>query len=118
MSNNPTERAYANGRLYPVTVDNKTYYGTKTSQFVFGNYEELKSPGTIIVLKAGTLKVLRYDNAIQNIVLDEYSTANVSSGNLSSGVSSYSYVYLEVYKQTNDVILAIWWEEATTTTSE
>ena len=110
--------AYCNGHLYPVTVDGKTYYGTKSARFCLGNPSSfgMYGPG-IITLKVGTLKVLRYDNSIQSIVLDEYSTDNKTTDS-SSGSGYYSYCYLEVYKQTDDVILAVWWEEATETASE
>lgn len=118
LNNDADTYAYCNGYLYPVTVDGKTYYGTKCCRFCLGNPSSLEAYGPVnITLKVGTLKVLRYDNSIQTIVVDEYITDDKSSGS-SSGSGSYSYLYLEVYKQTDDVILAVWWEETTTTTSE
>ena len=93
----------------------------KRSSFSLGSFSSL---GIIysnkITLKNGTLKVLRYDSSIENIVLDEYSTNGISSSSMSSSNSTItSYIQLNIYKQTDDIILAVWWEEeATTTTSE
>lgn len=120
-SSNASESGYSSCKLYPCTIDGNTYYGTKRSSFSLGSFSSL---GIIysnkITLKNGTLKVLRYDSSIENIVLDEYSTNGISSSSMSSSNSTInSYIQLNIYKQTDDIILAVWWEEeATTTTSE
>ena len=118
---NASESGYSSCKLYPCTIDGNTYYGTKRSSFSLGSFSSL---GIIysnkITLKNGTLKVLRYDSSIENIVLDEYSTNGISSSSMSSSNSTItSYIQLNIYKQTDDIILAVWWEEeANTTTSE
>ena len=118
-SSSAESSAYCNGYLYPVTVDGKIYYGTKSARFCLGNPSSFGAYGpATLTLKDGMLKVLRYDNLIQTIVLDEYSTDNRNTDSPSSGSNHYSYCYLDIYKQTDDVILAVWWEETTTTTSE
>lgn len=119
VSSYPSEGGYSCCKLYPCTIDGNTYYGTKRSSFSLGSFSSL---GIIysnkITLKNGTLKVLRYDSSIENIVLDEYSTNGISSTTMSaSNSSSSSYIQLNIYKQTNDIILAVWWEEETTTTT-
>ena len=119
MSSNASSSGYSFCKLDPCTIGGNSYYGTKISSFSLGSFSSL---GIIysntITLKNGTLKVLRYDSSIENIVLDEYSTNGISSTTMSaSNSSSSSYIQLNIYKQTDDIILAVWWEEETTETA-
>lgn len=121
VSSYASEGAYSYCKLYPCTIEGNTYYGTKQSSFSLGSFKSLNMIySNIMTLKNGILKVLRYDSDIENIVLDEYSTNGISSTSMSASTSSSaSYIQLNIYKQADDIILAVWWEEeATEATNE